>query len=197
MCSVSARACTGVAFGAPRALKHAQMYCLPAWPLPGLCPDLCLALLACLDRSGRINASASCPTPRHTHPQNHCRFVSRWRHLDTFLFGSGSGHFRNQRHIPRLWQICFQKTSFGHLFVEIWIKPFPSPHKHPQHHIRFCTRWHHSDTLLSRSGSSHFRTQIHLPKAIASLLPDCLIWTPFCPDLNQAIFESGDASPKP
>ena len=66
---------------------------------------------------------------------------------------------------------------------------------HPQNHIRFCSRWLHSDTLLSRSGSSHFRTQIHIPKAIADLLPDGFIWMPFSLDLDQAIFESADASP--
>ena len=28
---------------------------------------------------------------------------------------------------PKLWQICFQMASFGHLSVQIWIKPFSTP----------------------------------------------------------------------
>ena len=40
-----------------------------------------------------------------------------------------------------------------------------------------------------RSASSHFRNLIPLPKAMADLLPYGFIWTPFCPDLHQAIFE--------
>jgi len=27
---------------------------------------------------------------------------------------------------PKLWQICFQMASFGHLSVQIWIRPFSS-----------------------------------------------------------------------
>ena len=73
--------------------------------------------------------------------------------------------FETRDTIPRLWQICFQKALFGHLFVKIWIKSFQSLHTHPRNHIRFCTRWHHSDTLLSRSGSSHFRARRANPKA--------------------------------
>ena len=161
---------------------------------PGVCPDLCLtylACLACLERSGRISASASCRhRASHTHLQNHCRCVSRWLHLDTFQFGSGSGHFQTQRHNPKamadLLPDCFIWTPL----VEIWIKPFPSPHTH-QKHNRFSPRRLHSDTSLSRSGSSHFRTKMHIPKAIADLLSDGFMWTPFCPDLGQAIFESG------
>ena len=172
---------------------------MAAWPLPGLCPglcpDLCLACLACLERSRRINASASCPTPR-------------------FAYTS-----------PKPLQICFQMASFGHLsiriwirpfskpetqsqscgrfdsrwlrldtfFVEIWIKPFPNPHTHKTH-SRFSPRLLHSDTGLSRSGSSHFRTQIHLPKAIAVLFSDGLsvqIWVKL---LHREISRTGRAN---
>ena len=35
-----------------------------------------------------------------------------------------------------------------------------------------------------------------LPKAIADLLPNGFMWTAFCPDSDQTIFESGDASQK-
>ena len=87
---------------------------------------------------------------------------------------------------PKPLQICFQMASCGRLSVQIRIRPFSSPKTHPQKHRRFCSGWLHLDTLLSRSGSSHFRTQIHLPKAIADLLPDGFIWTPFCPDMDQA-----------
>jgi len=50
--------------------------------------------------------------------------------------------------------------------------------------------------FLSRSGSSYFRAQIHLPKAIASLLLNCFILTLFCPDLDQTIFEPEEPFPK-
>ena len=54
---------------------------------------------------------------------------------------------------------------------------------------KICFHWLHLDTFLSRSEPSHFRTQMHLPETMADLLPDGFIWTPFCPDLDQAIFE--------
>ena len=130
---------------------------------------------------------------------------------------------------PKPLQICFQMASFGHLSVRIWIKPCSSPETHPQNHCRFNSRWLHSGTLLARSGSSHFRTQIHLPKShcrfvsrrlhldaflsrsgsghfrvrrhihktIADLVPDGIIRTPCCPDLDQAIFEPRYTFPKP
>ena len=56
---------------------------------------------------------------------------------------------------------------------------------------------HDLDTFLSRSGSGNFRAQTHDPKAMADLLPDGFIWTPFSSDLDQAIFESTYTSPKP
>ena len=43
---------------------------------------------------------------------------------------------------------------------------------------------------------SHFQIQIHRPKAMADLLPDGFIWTPFCPDPDQAIFEPKYTFPK-
>ena len=88
-------------------------------------------------------------------------------------------------------------VGFGHLSVDMLIEPFLSAHMHPQNHSRCCSRLLHSDTFLFRSGSSHFRTQVHLPKVVVDLLPESFIWTPFCLDLDQAILEAGDASPKP
>ena len=54
---------------------------------------------------------------------------------------------------------------------------------------RFASILLHFDTFLSRSEQNHIRTQMHLPETVADLLPDGFIWTPFCPDLDQAIFE--------
>ena len=45
-----------------------------------------------------------------------------------------------------------------------------------------------------RHWTSHARSP--LPKSIAHLLPYGFIWTPFCPDLDQAIFEPRYALPK-
>ena len=56
-----------------------------------------------------------------------------------------------------------------------------------QRHCRFASGWLHLDAFPSRSGSSHFGAQMHLPRALADLLPDGVIWTPFYPDLDQAI----------
>ena len=54
-----------------------------------------------------------------------------------------------------------------------------------------ASRWVHLDACLSRRfGSGHFRAQRYHPKATAYLFPDGFIWTPFCPDPDQAIFES-------
>ena len=79
-------------------------------------------------------------------------------------------------HLHTCGQICFHIAPFGHLSVKIWIKLFSRPETPSDSYGRFASRWLHSDTLLSRSGSSHFRTQIHIPKAIADLLPDGFIW---------------------
>ena len=131
--------------------------------------------------------------------------------------------------IPKLWQIYFQMASFGDRSVEIWIKPFPSPHTHkkttiadfvpdgfirtpfcpdldqaisepryifPKTHCRFASRLLHLDAVLPGSGSGHFRIRRRTPKTIADVAPDGFIWTPFCEDLDQAIFESGDTIPK-
>ena len=64
---------------------------------------------------------------------------------------------------PTLWQICFQMASFGHLSVQIWIKPFSKPETPSQSHGRFASRWLHLDTFLSRSRSSHSHCQKHDP----------------------------------
>ena len=47
--------------------------------------------------------------------------------------------------------------SFGHLSVQIWIRPFSSPGTPSQSYGRFASKWLHLDTFLSRSGSGHFR----------------------------------------
>ena len=52
------------------------------------------------------------------------------------------------------------------------------------------------DTFLSKYKSSHFQTQIHLPKSIAKLLPYGFIWTPVRPGLDQTIFEPRYTFPK-
>lgn len=59
-------------------------------------------------------------------------------------------------HLHRCRQICFPMAPFGHLSVQIWIKLFSSPETPSDSYGRFSSRWLRSDTLLSRSGSSHF-----------------------------------------
>ena len=73
--------------------------------------------------------------------------------------------------------------------AQICIKPFSKPDTPSKSYGRFAPIWLHLDTVLSRSASSHFRNLIHLPKAMADLLPYGFIWIPFCPDLHQTIFE--------
>ena len=89
----------------------------------------------------------------------------------------------------KLWQICFQADSFGRLSVHIWIRPLSNPSTPSQSYIRFASKRLHLDTFLSRSRASHFKARIHLHKTMAGLLSNCFIWTPFCPDLDQASFE--------
>ena len=45
-------------------------------------------------------------------------------------------------------------------------------------------------------GNGHFRNQIHHPEAMAYLLPYGFIQTPFCRDLDHAIFKPGYTLPK-
>ena len=47
--------------------------------------------------------------------------------------------------------------SFGHLSVQIWIRPFSSPGTPSQSYGRFASKWLHLDTFLSRSGSGNVR----------------------------------------
>ena len=98
---------------------------------------------------------------------------------------------------PQPWLICFQMASFGYLSVQIRITLFSSPDTPSQSHGRFASRWLHLDTFLAISGSSRFGVQIHLPGTMADLLPDCFIWTPFLPDLVQAILEPRYTFPEP
>ena len=90
-------------------------------------------------------------------------------------------------HLHRCGQICFHMAPFGHLSVQIWIKPFSNPDTRSQSHCRFASRWLHLDAFLSRSGSDHFQVPRRSPKTIADLVPDGFIRTPCCPDLDQAI----------
>ena len=62
-------------------------------------------------------------------------------------------------------------------------------------YYKFASKLLHFDTFLSRSGPSYFRTQIHLPKTIASLL-NGFILTLFCSNLDQTIFEPEEPFPK-
>ena len=78
--------------------------------------------------------------------------------------------------------------------AQICIKPFSKPDTPSKSYGRFASIWLHLDTVLSRSASSHFRNLIHLPKAMADLLPYGFIWIPFCPDLHQTIFEPSTPS---
>ena len=50
-------------------------------------------------------------------------FASKCLHLDTFL-SRPQAIFEPRNTFPKLWQICFQMASFGHLSVQIWIRPF-------------------------------------------------------------------------
>ena len=59
---------------------------------------------------------------------------------------------------------------------------------------RFASIWFHLDTFLSRSGSSHFRNQVHHPKTMADVLPYGFICTPFYPDLDQPFSTPGKPS---
>ena len=86
---------------------------------------------------------------------------------------------------PKLLQTCSHMATFEHLSVQILIKPFSNPDTP------------NLDTFPSRSGSSHFRTQIHLSKTVADLLPCGFNWTLFCPDINQAIFKPKYTFPNP
>ena len=104
--------------------------------------------------------------------------------------------FKPRYTFPEGWRICFHMASFGRLSVKILIMPFSNPDTHPKSYGIFASRWLHLDAFLSRSGSSQFRAQVHFPKAMAELLPVGFIWIPFCPDLDQAIFEPRYTLPK-
>ena len=77
-----------------------------------------------------------------------------------------------------------------------WELRFSSQNTPSKSYGRFASRLLHLDAFLSRSGSGHFRAQIHLPKAIEDLLQNDSIWTPFCPNLDQATFETKYNFPK-
>ena len=64
--------------------------------------------------------------------------------------------------IPKLWQICFQMASFGHLSLQIWIRPFSRPRTHPQSHCRFVSRWLHLNIFSIEIWTGHFRVRIQI-----------------------------------
>ena len=76
-------------------------------------------------------------------------------------------------------QICFKIASFGHLSVRIWIRPFSIPETQSQSYSRFARH-----------------RGIRISKTIADLFPDGFIWTPFRPDLDQAILGTRDTIPR-
>ena len=93
-------------------------------------------------------------------------------------------------------------------FAPIWLhlvtflSKYKSSHFQAQKHLsKSCCRsasiWLHLETFLCRCRSSHFQAQVHLPKSITNLLPYGFIWTPFCPNIDQAIFEPRYTFPKP
>ena len=47
---------------------------------------------------------------------------------------------------PKLWQICFQMVSFGHLSVQMWIRLFSNTDTPFQSYCRFASRWLALDT---------------------------------------------------
>ena len=65
---------------------------------------------------------------------------------------------------PKRWQICFQMASFGHLSVQIWIKPFSNPDTPSQSHCRFASRWLHVDAFLSDPDQTIFESGDASPK---------------------------------
>ena len=119
-----------------------------------------------------------------------------WLSKLNWLNWAGPSGLESKYTFPKPWQIRFQVALFGHLAVWIWIKPFSNPNIPSHSHGRFASGWLHLDTVLSGSGSSHFRIRRHIPKAMADSLPGGFIWTPFCPDLDQAIVESSCTFPK-
>ena len=131
------------------------------------------------------------PTPS----QSNDRCASIWLHLETFLSRSEST-ISTLGILPKAMADLLHMPSFWYLSVQICIKPFSNPSTPTQSYSTFSSIWLHFDTFLSRSESNHYRTQVHPPKALADLLPYGFIWTPFCPDPNQAIVQPMYALPK-
>ena len=69
---------------------------------------------------------------------------------------------------PYLLDLSFlcQMASFGNLSLQIWVKPFSNTDIPFQSHCGFASRWLHSETFLSRSGSSHFEPRYTFPKPL-------------------------------
>ena len=55
--------------------------------------------------------------------------LCRWYIRGEAKLQSGQGSFEPRYTLPKLWQICFEMASFGHLSVRICIKPFSNPDK--------------------------------------------------------------------
>ena len=59
---------------------------------------------------------------------------------------------------------------------------FPKP-------LQICSHMASFGHLSVQVWIKQFRTQIHLSRAVANLLPSGFIWTPSSPEINQAIFK--------
>ena len=57
--------------------------------------------------------------------------------------------------LPKLRLIWFHMASFGHISIQIWIKPRSNPGTPSQSYGRFASKWLHLDTFPSGSGSIH------------------------------------------
>ena len=132
-----------------------------------------------------------------TPSQSYGRFTSRWLHLETVRSRFGLSRFQVHRHIKKTIADFvpdgFIRTPFCPDLDQAIFEP---RYIFPKSHCRFASRLLHLDAVLPGSGSGHFRIRRRTPKTIADVAPDGFIWTPFCEDLDQAIFESGDTIPK-
>ena len=55
--------------------------------------------------------------------------LCRWYIRGEAKLQAGQGSFEPRYTLPKLWKICFDMASFGHLSVRICIKPFSNPDK--------------------------------------------------------------------
>ena len=97
-----------------------------------------------------------------------CKFASAWLHVDAFLSRSGSSHFRYTL-LPR------SESS--------------------QQLRQMCFPMASFGHLSVQIWMGHFPRQVYHQKLMADVL-GCCIWTPFCLDLDEAIFEPMYTLPK-